>query len=80
MRLIPSKGRMLQVNMCYGMDDIKMKVVDKEKDLEIIFDNTLSFEEHINSKVNKANSLVGMLRRSFVYMDKDMFKHYLYRS
>ena len=46
------------------MDDVKMKVVDKEKDLGIIFDNTLSFEEHINSKVNKANSLVGMLRRS----------------
>ena len=56
------------------MDDVKMKVVDKEKDIGIIFDNTLSFEEHINSKVNKANSLVGMLRRSFVYMEKDMFK------
>ena len=74
MRLIPSKGRMLHVSMCYGMDDVKLKVVDKEKDLGIIFDNTLSFEEHITSKVNKANSLVGMLRRSFVYMDKDMFK------
>ena len=61
MRLIPSKGRMLPV-------------VYIEKHLGIIFDNTLSFEEHINSKVNKANSLVRMLRRSFVYMEKDMFK------
>ena len=25
-------------------------------------------------KVSKANSLVGMIRRTFVYLDKDMFK------
>ena len=31
MRLIPSKGRMLQVNMCYGMDGVKMKVVDRKR-------------------------------------------------
>lgn len=60
--------------MCYSMDNVQMKVVDSEKDLGITFDNTLSFEEHIISKVNKANSLVGMLRRSFLHLDKDMFK------
>ena len=53
---------------------MKLKVVEKEKDLDIIFDNTLSFEDHIISKVNKANSLVGMLRRSFVHLDKEIFK------
>ena len=52
----------------------RLKTVDLENNLEIIFDSTLSFEEHIHSKVNKANSLAGMLRRTFVHLDKDMFK------
>ena len=45
-----------------------------EKDLVIIFDNGLTFEEHIASIVKKANSLTGMIHRSSVYLDKEMFK------
>ena len=40
----------------------------------MIFDDELSFREHINCKVKKANSLAGIIRRSFLHMDKVMFK------
>ena len=32
------------------------------------------FEEHIAYKVNKANALVGLIRRSFSYLDGELFK------
>ena len=71
---IMSKTKKLNVKEYYNMDETKLKTVYREEDLGIIFDNKLSFEEHINSKVKKANSLAGMLRRSFVHLDKAMFK------
>ena len=37
-------------------------------------DAKLTFEEHINFMVKKANSLLGMIRRSFVHLDASMFK------
>ena len=37
-------------------------------------DNKLSVDLHIAEKVNKANSVVGAIRRSFEYLDKDTLK------
>ena len=75
MRLSSTKSNKFKnIQGNYIMDETTLNKVDKEKDLGIIFDTELSFEEHINTKVKKANSLVGMIRRTFVYLDKDMFK------
>ena len=40
----------------------------------MIIDNKLSFDMHIAEKVDKASSVVGAIRRSFEYLDKDTFK------
>ena len=45
-----------------------------EKDLGVLVDNNLSFSKHIECQVNKANRLVGLIRRSFTYMDKECMK------
>ena len=45
----------------------------EEKDLGVVMDAELSFEEHIVQKVKKANSLVGIIRRSFSFLDPDTF-------
>ena len=37
-------------------------------------DSDLKFETHIASKVNKANSIVGLIRRSFSHLDGELFK------
>ena len=46
----------------------------EEKDLGVIIDSKLTFDQHISAKVKKANSLVALIRRSFEYMDKNMFR------
>ena len=39
----------------------------------------LTFEEHVAIKVKKANSIMGLIRRSFSFLDGDLFKK-LYTS
>ena len=51
-----------------------MAIITSEKDIGVIIDNKLSFDLRIAEKVNKANSVVGAIRRSFEYLDKDSFK------
>ena len=74
MRLMSSRSKKLRPNALYNMDERRLKAVSEEKDLGISFNDNLTFEKHINEKVNKANSLVGMVRRTFIHLDKDVFK------
>ena len=62
------------IDGCYNLNERKLKVVKTEKDLGVYFDNKLLFEEHISIIIKKASSLLGMIRRSFVYLDKVIFK------
>ena len=42
-------------------------------------DSNINFREHINQKVAKANQMMGVIRRSFKYLDKEIFT-LLYKS
>ena len=56
--------------------DSKTTTVEKVlyvKDLEVTIDNSLSFTEHINSKISTANRNTGIIVKSFTYMDQEMF-------
>ena len=44
-----------------------------EKDLGVTVDTELSFHDHITKAVNKANAIVGLIRRAFSYLNKGMF-------
>ena len=46
----------------------------EEKDLGVTIDSELKFEEHISNKVNKANSIAGLIRRSFAHLDGPLLK------
>ena len=46
-----------------------LEQVEKEK--RVTVDCNLSFEHHIMEKVGKANQMMGLIRRSFVYLDED---------
>ena len=52
---------------------VKLEETVVEKDLGVVVDNKLTFSHHINSIVARANQVMGMIRRSFKYMDKDIF-------
>ena len=48
-------------------------VTDLEKDLGVSFDKCLNFDLHIDDCINRANKMMGIINRSFVYLDKVMF-------
>lgn len=53
--------------------------VDEEKDLGVTFQSDLKFDKHIVQCVNKANKMIGIIKRTFTSIDKDMFLT-LYKS
>ena len=53
--------------------------VTSEKDLGVIFDEKLIFRDHISKKAAIANRNLGLIFRSFTYIDKIMFLN-LYKS
>ena len=58
---------------------IPIEKMDAEKDLSVIIDKSLTFTEHINSKIKIANRNLGLIFRTFTYLDKDIFMN-LYKS
>ena len=47
--------------------------VTEEKDLGVIVDENLNFNQHIDEKINKANQMLGIIRWTFKYMDINNF-------
>jgi hypothetical protein len=45
-----------------------------EKDLEVNIDNEFKFSKHIEGQVNKANKRLGLIRRSFEFLDAKALK------
>ena len=51
-----------------------MEYVTQEKDLNVIIDENLSFEQHIAEKIKKANSIMSVIRRTMEHLDCHNFK------
>ena len=49
------------------------------KDLDVIVDNHLTFSNNIAEKVSKANQIMGLIWKTFVFLDKYNF-NLLYKS
>ena len=58
----------------YKLGDTVLDHVCSEKDLGVTFDNDLSFEKHLFNQVKKANSMVGLIKRSFFHLTPDLFR------
>ena len=54
-------------------DKIKLKSTEAEKDLGVTVDNKLTFSEHCNKIVTKANRILFIIRRTLTQIDKDNF-------
>ena len=51
----------------------KLQNVKLTKDLGVIIDNQLTFNEHIAEKIKKANCMLGLIKRNFRYLDEYTF-------
>ncbi len=47
--------------------------VSQEKDLGVIIDEIISFDQHINEKINTASRVLGTIRRTISHLDKGNF-------
>ena len=41
---------------------------DEEKDLGVIFSKSFSFDAHIQSCINKANKMIGIIKRTSTFL------------
>jgi hypothetical protein len=50
---------------------IELEQSDGEKDIGVLVDENLSFNKHIQNQVNKANSIMGLIRRTYTHLESD---------
>jgi hypothetical protein len=55
-------------------DRVMMLKSTMEKYLGVIIDNELKFSKHIEGQVNKANKGLGLIRRSFEFLDAEAMR------
>ena len=58
------------INIIQWDNIIELGVIDCESDLGVYVDDKLNFSQHIQHCINKANKIVGMIRRTFRYLDE----------
>ena len=54
-----------------GTDSVTLSVTNVEKDLGVLVDSQLSFKDHVSQTVLKANRVLGVIRRTFMYLNTD---------
>ena len=57
----------------YKINGQELEHVFVEKDLGVKVDSALRFEEHISKKAKKTNTMVGLIRQSFSFLDCKLF-------
>ena len=55
-------------------DEVELEMPEGEKDIGVLVDRNLSFNKHITQKVNKANSIMGLIRRTYTFLDEISFR------
>jgi hypothetical protein len=53
---------------------VSLDSVSSERDIGVVVDKNLNFEKHVQNQVNKANKTVGLIRRTFQFLDRNTFK------
>jgi len=69
---IGSKNQQRSYDMKKRGEMIELEKTKMEKDLGVNVDNQLKFSNHIEMQVNKGNKLLGLIRRSFTYLDRNI--------
>ena len=57
----------------YEVNVFPLSSSEADVDLGVNIEQDLNINKHISAKINKTNSIAGLIRQSFEYMDKDSF-------
>jgi len=63
----------------YKIDGVPLEQVESYKDLGVLFDPFLLFDQHISSIISKAYSMLGLIQRNFRELSRECFV-VLYKS
>ena len=57
------------------IDNVKheMTKIEEIKDIGVIMDSNLKFKKHINAKIVTANKILGIIRRTYMFLNKEIF-------
>ena len=58
-------------NLLYGQN---IRVTESEKDLGVIINNDMKFKDQVASAAKKANETLGMIKRNFKCVNKEVFE------
>ena len=61
------------LKMKYKLGDREMSISQEEKDLGVTFANDFNFKKHIRNICAKANGRVGLIKRTFSNLTREMF-------
>jgi hypothetical protein len=68
-----SAGKQKTQQFKYTLCNTELQYSNKEKDIGVVIDNQLNYEDHMNEKINKSNSIMGLIRHTFTYIDAPTF-------
>ena len=69
------KTTMQRPNYTMGSENEHMlKETIAEKDIGVTFEKNLTFDKHMQEKINKANRIMGIIRKTFEFLDEEIFK------
>ena len=60
------------VNFEYTQCNTGLENVEKETAIAVTINSKLYFEQHMNKKTNKANSIMGLIRRILTCLDEEI--------
>jgi len=72
-------GRYVNYKYKYYLSSTALESVDAIKDQGVVFDSELSFVSHRKEKINRAYSMLGLIKRNFIYLTEEAFVT-LYKS
>ena len=55
------------------MSGTNLETTKEDRDLEVLVDDKLGFDNHIKTIVKKANRMLGLIRIGFSCLDKEIF-------
>ncbi len=72
-------GKPVTDSLEYSLSSTNLKSISQEKDIGVIIEENLEFDNHISEKVKKASQMFALLRRSFNFLTDELFLP-LYKS
>lgn len=67
-----STGKNQNTNFEYTQCNTGLENVEKETAIAVTMNSKLNFEQHMSKKTNKANIIMGLIRRTLICLDEEI--------